>query len=189
VVLGTHKGQITTSKDGIKADQNIDFHEPIVALSLSPNGEFLGASSALWSVSVWRLSDSSAKRVLRWPGSLWNPASWIKWLTIFGSNTNQITNALAIHLDEESSGYRQLGIMAAGQDDGRIKIVPVNGALITAQKHSRFWIPGSTRGLLRFDSVRTVSFWRQVRGPGQCGSGTSPETHPRGRMDRTPALG
>jgi Novel STAND NTPase 1/WD domain, G-beta repeat len=128
VVLGTHRGQITISKDGVRPAENIDFHEPIVALSLSPNGEFLGASSALWSVSVWRLSDANAKRVLRWPGSLWNPASWVKWLSIVGSNTNQITNALAIHLGGEPSGNGQVGIMAAAQDDGRIKIVPVNGA-------------------------------------------------------------
>jgi hypothetical protein len=143
VVLGTHKGQITISKDGVTPAENIDFHEPIVALSLSPNGEFLGASSALWSVSVWRLSGETAKRVLRWPGSLWNPASWMRWRDIVGSNTNQITNALAIHLQGEPSGDGQVGIMAAAQDDGRIKIVPVNGAPYHKTKpltilHSKF---------------------------------------------------
>ena len=127
-VFGTRRGTITVSKNASKPGKNIDLHEPIAALTLSPKGEFLGASGALWSVSVWRLEEDGARRVLRWPGSVWNPASWMKWLSILRSNTNQLTNALAIHLDQEPSGDGQVGIMAAGQDNGRIRIVPVNGA-------------------------------------------------------------
>jgi WD40 repeat protein len=128
VVFSTRKGRITVTENGARSAKDIDFHEPIVALDVSPGGEFLGASSALWSVSVWRLGPEGARRVLRWPGSLWNPASWMKLRSIVKSNTNQLTHVLAIHLDKQASGEGQVGIMAAGQDDGRIKIVPVNGA-------------------------------------------------------------
>lgn len=111
-----------------ESSKSIDLREPIVTVALSGKGEYLAASSALWSVSVWRLTDDGVERVLRWPGSMLNPASWMRWLKIVHSRTVLLTNSLAIHLEGEPAGKGRVGMMAAGQDDGKVKIVPVNAA-------------------------------------------------------------
>lgn len=111
--LGRFNGDIALARNGAKFSK-VSLRQQIVALTVSKTGQYVAASSALWSISVWKLGGARVTRILKWPGSAWNPESWIRWLSIFKGNGNQFTNTLGIHIDDERARSGRVGLLAAG---------------------------------------------------------------------------
>ena len=126
--FGNSEGDIKVLREGLLLPQKLGLHQQIVDLAFSPDGQYLAASSALWSLSAWKLTaGAETERVFRWPGSAWDPSSWVRWASIFKSKRNQLTNSLSLHTGDYSAIERSMaGVLAAGQEDGCIKLVPIN---------------------------------------------------------------